>query len=480
MKCYKCQAELSADAKFCAKCGAPQEFTQEQIDKAIQNDQIVITELYNRTYNNVYHTIKAMIKEEDTVIDIAQDTYLKAFASLEQLQDPTKFRAWIKRIAHNKTVDYLRKKKPIMFSQMSADEDGAVEFEDTNVNNLPEVVIDRAETKRLIAEIMDDIPEEQRVAIAMHYLEGIPIKEIAETFGVTENTIKSRLNYGKKKVEVQVKELEKKGTKLYSLAPLPFLLLLFRNQEVHAAELPNFEALRAIENEFGIKKAVQQPQAINTVTQNVSSISSTATKTVAGTASKGIAAKVIAGIVAVAVIGGGVVAVHNKLNNKTEPVAVEEVQQEEPEVVAPESEVVAPESEVVAPESEVEVPAAISIEEFEGTYQCPDTSLEIIITKIDDTTADIVMDNISPNGANAFNQQMIGKLEGEQLVIDFETSENDMGYITKAGDSLNVDISEHYQAKANTYMSGVYLISGNIENSENTENSGNACIFRSV
>jgi RNA polymerase sigma factor (sigma-70 family) len=136
MKCYRCQAQLPADAKFCGKCGAPQEFTEELIQKAIQGNQESITELYNRTYNNVYFTVKSMVKDEDTILDIVQDTYVKAFKSLGQLQEAGKFKAWIKKIAHNKTVDYLRKTKPVLFSEMvSADSDEMIDFEDNRKEN---------------------------------------------------------------------------------------------------------------------------------------------------------------------------------------------------------------------------------------------------------------------------------------------------------------------------------------------------------
>ena len=54
----------------------------------------------------------------------------------------------------------------------------------------------------------------------MFYYEEMSVREIAETLGCSENTVKSRLNYGRRKVEAKVKELEKRGTRLYSMAPL--------------------------------------------------------------------------------------------------------------------------------------------------------------------------------------------------------------------------------------------------------------------
>ncbi len=215
MKCFQCSAPLNETARFCSRCGADQGFSAELIARGAAGDQTALTELYNKTYDNVYYTVKALIRDEDTALDILQDSYLKAFRNLNTLKEPEKFRAWIKRIGHNNAVDYLRKAKPMMFSSMPTDDDGAeIEFEDTNAANLPDVVIDQQETARLMAEIIDTLPEDQRVVISMYYYEGSSVKQIAEELGITENTVKSRLSYGRKKIETKVLDLEKKGTKL--------------------------------------------------------------------------------------------------------------------------------------------------------------------------------------------------------------------------------------------------------------------------
>ena len=313
MKCFKCGAKLEADSKLCPKCGEPQGFSLDLIENAKKGNQNAITELYNRTYNNVYFTVKALIKSEDTILDIVQDSYVKGFKNLSQLQDPDKFRAWIKRIAHNSAVDYLRKTKPVMFSTMSTEDDAFIEFEDDRTENLPEVVIDQKETTRLVKEILDSLSDEQRLVVGMFYYEQMSVKEIAQTLCISENTVKSRLSYGRKKIEMQVKELEKKGTKLYSLAPLPFLLLLFKNMDAQAMEIPNTAVLQSIQQEC---TAVSGAGGTNTANVLKSS-TKPAVKTAGGTAAKGIAAKIIAGITAAVIIGTtvGIVA----LNQKEEP-----------------------------------------------------------------------------------------------------------------------------------------------------------------
>ena len=315
MKCYKCKASIPEEATFCPFCKAPQGFSADLIHRAGANDQTAITELYNRTYSNVYYTIKSMVKDEDTALDILQDSYLKAFRSLDQLQDPSKFRAWIKRIAHNRTVDVLRQTKTVTFSDLEYDDpDMPIEFEDARPDHLPDVVIVKQETARLMREILDSLPADQRAVVSMFYYEQMSVKEIAEELGVSENTVKSRLNYGRKKIETQVKALEKKGTKLYSLAPLPFLLLLFKSQEAYAAEIPAASVLHSI-------SAGMAAEA--TTAGSVSAAGKVAAKAAAKTAKHALRTKIIAGVTAVAIVGGGGTALYRHYADSRPPIVQE-------------------------------------------------------------------------------------------------------------------------------------------------------------
>ena len=205
------------------------------IERAKNNDQQAFYELYQKSYDSVYRTVKSMVKDEDTALDIVQDTFVKAFDNLYRLEKPENFPAWIKRIAVNKAKDWFKKKHEISFSQLSNDEDYVPDFEDDRVENLPEAVIDRNETARLIEEILGTLSDEQRIAIGMYYYQNMSVAEIAQLLDVSENTVKSRLNYGRKKIKAGVEELEKEGTKLYGLAPLPFLRWLFKGLQAQTA-----------------------------------------------------------------------------------------------------------------------------------------------------------------------------------------------------------------------------------------------------
>lgn len=290
--------------------------TKEQITLAAKGDQFAIADLYQLTYDSVYKAAKALIRDDDAVLDIVQDSYIKAFQSLEQLDAPENFRAWITRIAVNKAKDHLKKKKPILFSEMANEDGEEVDFQDDCLSHLPEAVLDRKETTRLMDEILSTLSDDQRMTLGLHYYQELSVKEIALLMGCSENTVKSRLNYGRKKVEIQVRELEKKGTKLYSLAPLPFLLWLLRMY----AQIPETPSATVLE---GITAHCAAGSVAAAGSAAAATAGSTATSTVAGavagSAAKAVITKIVAGVLAASLLGGGVAVLlaHDTNNSQT-------------------------------------------------------------------------------------------------------------------------------------------------------------------
>ncbi len=321
MYCTHCGKELPDGSKFCPQCGQSAADSQNNISvlvrKAQSGDLSAISALYEQTYNQVYYTIKSMIKDEDAVFDILQDSYIKAFSHLDSFEGGERFAAWMRQIAANTARDWLKKQRPLLFTELEQNSgvDIPIEerFEDENTEHLPEHVIDQNETSRLIREILDELPEDQRAAIGMYYYEEMSVKEIAASMNATENAVKSRLLYGRRKIEKKVRELEKKGTKLYGLAPIPFLLWLLRGQKAYAAELPDAGILQNV--------LESMPKSSSTVSGGTAHAAKAAgTANAAATAGTGLSAAKIAviSIIGAAVIGGGVFGI-TRLNRSSGP-----------------------------------------------------------------------------------------------------------------------------------------------------------------
>lgn len=275
----------------------------EAVQKAMKGDQEAYTYLYEKTYTKCFYLARKFLNSEHTAQDIIQDAYVKAFKSLDTLEDPEKFQSWIGTIVSNLAKNELKRRKVTLFSE-TENEDGqdiSDTFVDDRVSVQPEVVMDQNETTRLMKEIIDTLTDEQRICVTMFYMEQMSVKEMASVLEVSENTVKSRLNYGRQKIKDKVLDLEKKGTKLYGLAPIPFFLLLLK-EDVKAAQATQIPSMSA-----AVSSATK---AVATAAGTGSTVAGTTAATVAAGAGKGITTKVIAGIVAgTLVVGSGAAAI---------------------------------------------------------------------------------------------------------------------------------------------------------------------------
>jgi predicted DNA-binding protein YlxM (UPF0122 family) len=93
---------------------------------------------------------------------------------------------------------------------------------------LPEEYIVKDDKRRQVMDIINRLSEVQRVTVLLFYYDELSVKEIAEIMECSESTVTSRLSYAKKRIRQEVEKLEKMGDKLYGVAPIPFLTLLFK------------------------------------------------------------------------------------------------------------------------------------------------------------------------------------------------------------------------------------------------------------
>lgn len=295
-------------------------------------DQDAATQLFNATKDTMLSVAMALVRNEEVAKDIVQDAYVSGFMHLDRLQDPSQYRAWMKKIVTNTAKNYLKRKKPLLFAEM-ANEDGEVDFREERIDHLPELAMDRAETVRIVDSILDTLPDDQRLVLVMHFINDMPIREIAQSLGIPENTVKSRILYGKKKVETRVRDLEKNGVKLYSLAPLPFLLALMSTDASAdaistAGVLENIlaksfgsAAAGASAAAAGIKTASAANYASAGVKTGAKAAGKTAAKAAAKSGAKALGTKIAAGALAATMVGGGAAYAMNRLAAPKDPYA---------------------------------------------------------------------------------------------------------------------------------------------------------------
>lgn len=284
---------------------------RQAIDLAKEGKEEGFQFLYESTYKSKYYLALKYLKDEQAAQDILQDAYIKAFTKLDTLEKPETFPSWLGVIVGNLAKNRLQKQYPLLFSDVSVnDEDESFEYEieDEKPDYQPELSYSKQETQQLVHEMINALSEEQRVCILMYEIEGIPIKEIAAALDCSENTVKSRLNYGRKNLKKKAEELQKKGYKLYGWSALPLLLLLLRREESALSadgvlEAAQSQAAEQILSHAGTEETFGR-KAANTSQKVLESGKNAA----AGIAKKGVlhtvAGKVTAALVGLAVVGG--------------------------------------------------------------------------------------------------------------------------------------------------------------------------------
>lgn len=280
----------------------------EAIERALSGDESGFNFLYNATKTDKYYLALKYVKDRETAEDVLQEAYLKAWKKLDTVE-PEKFEAWFAQIVANTAKNVLEKKKHTALDlkvEVGEDEvpEDVYDMEVSSWENAPELAYTQKETAELVHEMLDGLPDEQRFVVLMHEIEGLSTKQIAEALECSEDTVKSRLRYGKLKLKAKAEELQKKGYKLYSISPTALLVLLVHSEQKSFAMDAQTQAALWKCADIILKDRRTTPAA-----------AAAAGRTAFMTAKAG---KLAVGIAAAVIAGGGAVAgiaIHNSNNS---------------------------------------------------------------------------------------------------------------------------------------------------------------------
>lgn len=194
----------------------------------IGNDE-AINEFYNNSYKSLYYNALKLVKNTEEAKDIVQYGYAKTFEHIEEIKDDEHLIKYIHTVVNNKCVDYLKKKKSLNFSDIVEEDGEVIDIEDTNEDFIPDKVVNEQALRDYISDELNKLPDDQRTCIMLRYFEDLSISEVAATLGCSESTVKSRINYGQKKLASSIDEYQKKNDiKLYNISAIPVLLYFMR------------------------------------------------------------------------------------------------------------------------------------------------------------------------------------------------------------------------------------------------------------
>jgi RNA polymerase sigma factor (sigma-70 family) len=147
--------------------------------------------------------VRKMIRNEQDVEDLVQDTFVRAFAALPSFQFEYPFSRWLYRIASNRCIDHIRRKRFAMYSldeprRGRDDSDYVVEIRDSGL--APDGVLLAKERAELLRGAFEELPEKYKVVIRMRHEEELDYQEIAERLSLPLGTVKAHIFRARKRM----------------------------------------------------------------------------------------------------------------------------------------------------------------------------------------------------------------------------------------------------------------------------------------
>lgn len=150
---------------------------------------------------NVYNLALRMVGDPEDAADMTQETFIKAYRALNSFRGDSKFSSWLYRIASNVCLDFLRGRSRRPQVSLAGDgEDGPAELELPDMSLNPERQLMKKLSMEAVRRGLEQLPEQQRQILVMRELGGMSYAELAQTLGLEEGTVKSRIFRARKRL----------------------------------------------------------------------------------------------------------------------------------------------------------------------------------------------------------------------------------------------------------------------------------------
>lgn len=169
------------------------------VERALDGDIAAFEKLVSRYQNKIIGYVGRMTDgDREEAEDITQETFIKAYRSLDSFRGQASFSTWLYKIATNLCIDRARTKKRRPQQAYSLDEPvdkdeekGGREIPDNRYE--PGKGVERDEMRALVRETVAEMPEKMRQVLIMCDLQGMPYEDISRILDVPLGTVKSRL-----------------------------------------------------------------------------------------------------------------------------------------------------------------------------------------------------------------------------------------------------------------------------------------------
>ncbi|MBS1569944.1 MAG: RNA polymerase sigma factor [Bacteroidetes bacterium] len=182
----------------------------EVVSRVLQGEKGLYEILMRRYNQTLFRAVRSYLSDEDDVRDAMQETYLKAFAKLDQFKGNSAFSTWLVRIGINEALQQLRKRRLMRVHPGVISADQLEQVSDPGQMN-PEQHTIQGEHRRLLEQAIDRLPESYRAVYMLREVEGMGVADTAACLGLGESNVKVRLHRAKDMLKDLVWSLHARG-----------------------------------------------------------------------------------------------------------------------------------------------------------------------------------------------------------------------------------------------------------------------------
>ena len=164
------------------------------VEACRQNDRAAQIQIYDLYYRAMYNASLRIVNDTAEAEDVMQDSFIEAFNKIDSYREEGSFGSWLKRIVVNNSINVIRKRK-----EMVSIDEVEMELKDPGETDkeYSENVFCRLEE---IRDGIKKLPEQYKVIISLHLLEGYDHQEISQILDTTYGNIRTRYSRAKQKL----------------------------------------------------------------------------------------------------------------------------------------------------------------------------------------------------------------------------------------------------------------------------------------
>jgi RNA polymerase sigma factor (sigma-70 family) len=176
-----------------------------------RGDARAFEELVARYHRPLYHFAYRLLGGAEDAEDATQDVFMQVYGALPGARLDLPLRPWIYRIARNRCLDMLKRRRPTPLSALPGDDDEATVPDVPDASPLPDELAERSDLQRLLGDAIAALAPPYREVVALRYAGDLAFGEIAAVLDLPENTVKTRFQRAKAALRVALRHLAAPG-----------------------------------------------------------------------------------------------------------------------------------------------------------------------------------------------------------------------------------------------------------------------------